>query len=884
MEQKRLLAERRVRSSVRVSSFLKEDTENSISARFEKQAALYPLHVAVRRKGVEITYEAFNRSANRIARAIAAECEGGTDRIALLFGHDAAALVAMIGVLKSGRAYVPIDPSYPPSRVDYIMEDSQSDLIATNNDFFSLAKKLASERCKVINIDEIASGTSHENQDFSVPADAIAYILYTSGSTGQPKGVIQTHRNLLHFIRSYSNSLGINAHDRLSLLPSFSFSASLMDIYGALLNGAMLCPFGAKEEGTARLAEWLIDEGITVYHSVPTLFRHLLSDIEGENQFPDIRLIDLGGEPVAARDLELFRKYFSRRCILVNHLAFTEASVVAQYFVDHDTEIIGNNVPAGYAADGIGIVLLDDKGQLVKVGETGEIAVRSDYLSPGYWRKPELTDAAFLRDPQGQGIIYRTGDLGRMHSGGFLEHLGRKDFRVKIRGYSIEVAEIESALLKSGVAKEAVVAVKEDKEGDPRLVAYVVPAGQPLPAVSEIRGILSRSLPDYMVPAVFVEMKALPLTPSGKVDRLALPHPGDALCGRERDIVAPRNKVEQRLVKVWERILGVPRVGIGDNFFDLGGHSLLAARVVAQIRKKMGKDIPEDVLLQAPTVAQLAEVIDSYDPSASWPALVPVYTSGSRPPFFWVYGGAKAFLQRYLGPAQPIYALVHQSQDGRRALYTTIEEMASYYLREIKGVQSEGPYFLGGYCFGGVVALEMAQQLRSEGQDVPLLCLVEPQGRCLHTIKPPKVLQPRFRNLGPHEKFAHLLKMIKRMGRERIKMARQRLLGALCESYLRLGRPLPHRLRKGYLKGIHKRALKAYEPRFYSGKVAIFSAGNLSRSRPRDYTRLSADVEVHEVQGADHLSIIRKQYVGIWAEQVNRYLQEIHENSRAKEK
>ena len=460
------------------------------------------------------------------------------------------------------------------------------------------------------NIDRINSSFSDENLGLFISPDIPAYIIYTSGSTGEPKGIIRNHRNLLHNVMRNTKVLHVSQHDRWTLLRSCGTAGAVNDIFSVLLNGGTLYPFDIKDEGLSHLAAWLIREEITIYSSVATVFRHFVSTLTKE-QFPKLRLVYLGGEPVYKSDVELYKKRFAHDCLFVNRLGTSETGTVRYYFVDKKTLITGSVVPIGYPAEDMEIILLDDVGREIGFNQVGEIAVKSRYLSPGYWRRPDLTKAAFLPDPEGvDKRIYLTGDLGCMLPDGCLEHLGRKDFQVQIRGYRIEAAEIESALLSLDTVKEAiVVAQQESISGDKRLVAYLVPARQPAPTISELRRFLSEKLPDYMIPSVFVKLDALPLTPNGKVDRKALPVPDSSRPELGTPFVAPRSPTEEKLAQIWAEVLSLDQVGIQDNFFDLGGHSLLDTQVISRVINKFRVELPLISLFQSPTVADMTVVI-----------------------------------------------------------------------------------------------------------------------------------------------------------------------------------------------------------------------------------------------------------------------------------
>jgi len=590
--------------------FRREEIEQSIPARFEQQVRRYPERLAVETSGHSLTYAELNHAANRVARAILSRPGGGNEPVAVLLEQGAPAIIAMLGVLKAGKIYVPLDPAFPRARLAYMLEDSQAELVVTNSRNLSLAKASGQSGCQVMNVDELDAGLCTGDLGLPLSPTTLAYVVYTSGSTGQPKGVVQNHRNVLHKIMTPTNDFHICPQDRLCLLYSCSVGVGVRNIFCALLNGAALYPLDIKTVGLGDLAAWLIQEDITVYHSVATVFRHLLDTLTGREQFPELRLIFVSGEPVYPRDVERYKARFASSCVLVHGLGLAELSLARQYYIDKQTRITGSMVPVGYAVDGVKVLLVDEAGQEVDFNRVGEIALESPYLTLGYWRKPDLTRAAFLPDPAGgDARIYRTGDLGRMLPDGRLDHLGRKDFQVKVRGYRIEAGEIEGALLGSAEIKEAVVVAREDWRGEQHLVAYIVPAGTSAPSASTLRRALTETLPDYMLPSAFVTLTALPLTPTGKVDRRALPAPGRARPELETPFVTARTPVERVLAGIWEEVLGLDRVGIHDDFLDLGGHSLLATQIASRIRDVFRADVPLRSLFEAATVADMTVAI-----------------------------------------------------------------------------------------------------------------------------------------------------------------------------------------------------------------------------------------------------------------------------------
>ncbi len=726
--------------------FKKVDIEQSITNRFEQQVKKYANSIAIKSKIEAVTYDQLNQNANRLARTIFAARGEAKEVIALLIEQGTSFITGIFGVLKTGKIYVPIDPSIPFVRLTHILKDSQAVLVVTNNQNLALARELTQDRCQVLNIDDIDCSLNSDNLELQISPDSLAYIIYTSGSTGEPKGVLQNHRNALHNCMNNTNALCISADDRLTLLHSCGVMGAMRGICNALLNGASLYPLNVKEEGLTSLVNWLLEEEITIYHSVATLYRQFVGILTQERQFPKLRLLILGGESVLATDIDLYKKYFSENCVVFVSLGSTETGTVRQFIVNKNTQIQSITIPIGYPIEDMEILLLDEAGNEVDCGDIGEIAVKSKYLALGYWRKPELTKTVFHADPKvANSRIYYTGDLGRFAVDGCLVHMGRKDFQVKIRGFRIELAEIEIALLGIDNIKEAVVIVREDKPRDKTIVAYIVFNKGLVTKKSELRHYLQQKLPDYMLPNAFVFLDALPITPNNKIDRLALPAPKESK-QEEVTFIAPRNDFERRMTQIWEEVLGIKSISVRDNFFDLGGHSLQAIYLFAQIESKFGKKLPLATLLQSGTIEALTETIHLEtnkqvlmttssvatlpDKSTnSWSSLVTIQANGSKPPLFCIHplGGeilCYRDLAMLLGSDQPVYGLQPRGLDGKPPS-TKVEDMASHYIQEIQTMQPNGPYYLVGYSFGGVLVYEMAQQLYKQGEKVGILVMID---------------------------------------------------------------------------------------------------------------------------------------------------------------
>jgi amino acid adenylation domain-containing protein len=593
--------------------FPKEDVEKSLPERFEKIVQMYPDRLAVKMGEQSVTYSELNAMANCIARVVVTEGGASSDPIGLLLEKGAPLMAAMLGVLKAGKFFVLLDPFFPKARIAAILEDSQARLLLTDQQNVALAREAAGEHRRVIDLESMDFPIAIENLRLQISPNALAYIIYTSGSTGQPKGVVQNHRNLLHRVRLYTNAYQICSADRLSLLPTGTSNA-VTHGFTALLTGASLFPYDARRQGSTALASWLVDEKISFCWISSPLFRNLAATLTGRERFPDLRLIQLTSETAFRTDVDLYKKYFSRDCLLSCGLSSSETGLIRSCLMNHDTEISGNEAPLGYAVEDKDVTLLDEAGNEVGFNQVGEIVVRSRYLSLGYWRQPDLTQAKFKPDPHGGDMRrYFTGDLGLMLPDGCLVYKGRKDFRVKIRGYGVEIAEVEKFLRDHPAISGAVVVARPNEFGEARLIAYFTSNDRPGPGTSELRIFLKQTLPEYMIPSSFVLLETLPLTASGKVDRQSLPGPDSSRPELDTPYVEPETAVEKELAKMWAEVLGVEQIGIHDNFLDLGGHSLMATQIISRVINRFRVELPVKSLLEAPTVAEMAAVIAEHE-------------------------------------------------------------------------------------------------------------------------------------------------------------------------------------------------------------------------------------------------------------------------------
>jgi len=586
-----------------------------IIKKFQEQAAAAPDNIAVKMDNRTITYRELNNYGNRMANVIMTHDSSGdsnNQRVSLLFEHGVDMIIGVIGVLKAGKTYVPMDITYPEKRLCGMLEDSGCYLILTNAANVSLAQRLTRQiggKVGIINIDSINmnAGDTTPGVDTRGEAlengEALAYILYTSGSTGQPKGVMQTHRNVLYYTRHWIRRFSISESDRLTFITSFSHDQSVQDIFASLLSGACLYPYDIRAaSGIYQLYSLLMEEKITIWHSVPSVFRFFANSLTMKDFFYDMRWVLLGGEALRPHDLELFKAHFPK-ARLVNIYGQTESSFTSGCIISPGGNF--DDVSLGDPLEQTRLLVVEEEGGIVEKMGVGEVVIASDYLSPGYWKDREKTDGVFSHDEE-LGRLYWTGDLGRLTAEGFIKMIGRKDFQVKIRGFRVESGEIESRLLQHPAVKEAVVMAREDENGDNYLCAYLV-FREPLPS-SRLREYLSEELPEYMIPRYFIGLEQMPVTPTGKIDRARLPEPDETITGRA-EYEPPTNEIEEKLVSIWQEILEAEKIGVHDNFIDLGGHSLLVISIISKIHQVFNVELQLRDVFDHPTVRELSRLI-----------------------------------------------------------------------------------------------------------------------------------------------------------------------------------------------------------------------------------------------------------------------------------
>jgi len=840
-------------------------------------AAARPDLVAVECEGAQLTYGELASRGNRLARHL----RGLGVRPGVLVGiccdRSVEMVVGLLGVLGAGGAYVPVDPGYPLERQAFILEDADVAVLLTHE---RLLGRLPATGSTIVCLDrdwaEIAAAPADPLPEAADP-EQLAYVIYTSGSTGKPKGVQVPHRALVNFLTAMRDEPGFGAHDVLLAVTTLSFDIAGLELYLPLLCGGRLVVASAEAAADPSALASLIDgHEVTVLQATPTTWRMLVES--GWPGRPGLRALCGGealppalAEALLARNLELWNLYGPTETTIWSTVARIEA---------------GDALSIGRPIANTSVYVLDPQHEPVPVDIPGELYIGGDGLARGYLRRPELTTERFIAHPfADHGRLYKTGDRVRYRADGSLEYYGRLDFQVKVRGFRIELGEIEAALARQPSVRAAAAAAHVRGSGESELVGYVV-ADSSRVSSAQLRRELAETLPGYMVPTSIVWLDALPLTPNGKLDRTALPEPGSVPEQRETPYVAPRTRTERELVGIWEKVLQAKPIGVADNFFELGVTSVVAARLFVRIQRRFGQGLPLAPIFGTPTIESLAHLIDrgAVEPSR-WSSLVPIQAGGSKTPIFCIHGGAGTILNleplaRRLGPDQPFYGLQSRGLYGGEPPLTTVEQMAVHYLSELRQVQPRGPYYLVGYCFGALVAYDIAQRLLRDGEEIRLLAFVNgPSPAYLRSGGRRRLASRSQPAAGARQKALRALQEPRRIAAQvkwRATLARRKVERPIVRVYVARQWPLPQALRDNFFVNIHLVAERAYDPDPYPGEILSFQGQGLYSGDPElGWGELAeGGVETLVVPG-EHIGTRQamwEPYVGFIAEHMHRYL------------
>jgi amino acid adenylation domain-containing protein len=827
----------------------------------EAQVKRNPDALAVEQESRWLTYEELNARANQLAHLLRLKGVGRDVPVGICLRRSLELPVALLAVLKAGGACVPLDPDYPKDRLAYILQDSKARVLITQPALHKSLGAVQGEvqgdvQAEVLYLEadwKSLSGHGTENLSPIARPQDLAYIIYTSGSTGKPRGVQLMHRGLVNHGVASIDLYGLTPGDRMLQFASIGFDIAVEEIYPTwFAGGAVVLRSDEMSLDAIDFLRWIDKRKITAL-DLPTAYWHELVHelLESREQLPEhLRLVIVGGEKASASAYASWLKAGGARVRWVNTYGPTEGSVIASAYEPEPTQPFPDNLPIGRPIANVQLYVLDPNLQPVPVGEAGELHIGGPGVARGYLNHPELTQTKFIKDPFSKdpdARLYKTGDMVRYLPDGNIEFQGRIDFQVKIRGFRIELGEIEAVIEKHPGVAQAVVTARE-VNGEKRLAAYIIAISDAV-TPAELRRHVKESLPEYMVPSDFVFLKSLPLTPNGKVDRRALPEPQAMNESEREDFTAPRDNFEAKIVRLWEQVLGKRPIGVRDNFFELGGHSLLAVRLTRRIEKEFGRKLTITALIQAPTVESLVLLLKEENPS--WSPLVPLQSAGSKPTFFFVHGlGGTVMrfheLAKHMVPDQPFFCFQAQGMDGKLPCLDNVDEMADLYLQHLRAVQPEGPYYLGGYSFGGLVALEMARRLRAEREEISLLTLLDTY---LPTPGEKQSLLNRFFALSAAQQLAYLKKRVVRYRR-----GIKRRIDALY---------LPPAIKA--VREACATAEQKYQPKPYDGHIVLFRASEKALrglDDPRGGWQKYAlgGIEIHEVDG-DHGNILNEPQV-----------------------
>jgi len=833
-------------------------------ALFDAQAARTPDAVAVVSDDESITYDQLNTQIDLLASQLRAQGIVKETSVALYLERSARIPIALLATLRAGGAFLPLDPSHPTARLEAILEEAAPTLLLTER---ALLSTLPRTTASILCLEDSANPGQSQALSFPAiasppPADlshALAYTLFTSGSTGRPKGVLIERGALSNLLVDLASRIGLNTSDTLLAVTTLSFDIALLEMLAPLLIGARLVIASRETASDGRLlAEQLRTSAATAMQATPATWQMLLDS--GWQPAPDFTVL-CGGDTLTQPLADRLTGYGAPLWNLYGPTETTIWSTVCRLEA-------GDAVNIGRPLANTRCYLLDAEGEPTPLGVPGELVIGGVGVARGYLNRPDLTAHRFGTDPFIPGVagrLYRTGDLCRYLPDGRLQHLGRGDHQVKIRGYRIEPAEITLALMQIPAVREAVVVVQE-VGSDRRLIAYLVAAETEIPTTAEMRASLKATLPDYMIPAAFVALDALPLTANGKIDRLALPPPKWEQTPPEAAL--PTDALTSQLASLWAETLQIPSLGVHDNFFDLGGHSLLAVRLFARIERQMGVKLPLALLFQAPTVAEQAHYLRETGSAPLWSALVPIRNQGNRPPLYCVHAlGGNVLTYRTLAQAlhaeQPVYGLQSPATRHGELPFESVEEMAAHYLTEVRRLQPAGPYHLCGLSYGGIVAFEMARQLQAAGERTALLAVFD-------MVAPGHQQPGRFRRLSGHLRYFRTLDPAAR---------RPFLMDYLQKGTRRLHRkpPVltvsavpPESALSDTMEAtaqLHRRTWQTYQPPSgdYLGSLLLFRA---TRRAPFYFDSptlgwenyIGGSIDVRTVPG-DHLSIMQEPHI-----------------------
>ncbi len=857
--------------------------ETTLPDLFENQVAQCPNAVAVTFGEESLSYSQLNARANRLAHHLISLGVGPECLVGISLERSIDMVVALLGILKAGGAYVPIDVDLPKMRRDNLLAEAGLRHMVTTEAFRSLFDRQV-EQIVTCGARQFAN-QSPENPEFELRPDHPAYVNFTSGSTGHPKGVVVPHRAVVRLVRE-PNYVRLNSSTRLLQLAPLSFDAATFEIWGALLNGGSLVIMPPGLASPTEIGDVLTGQRVDTLWLTAGLFNQMvdlaLPALSGVSQ------LLAGGDVLSVEHVQKAQRAHPK-CQIINGYGPTENTTFSTCYRIPAQADFSQGVPIGTPVNHSRAYVLDRRLKPVPIGVTGELYVAGAGIALGYLNQPEWTAEKFIPDAFSNrpgARMYRTGDLVRWRADGVLQFEGRTDQQIKLRGFRIEPAEIEGALLAHPDVAQAAVIAREDGALGRRLVACVIPVPGAIPDVAHLRRYLAERLPDYMVPAAYVMLDALPLTANGKVDRQALSiHSAEPILAHSAPVDRLR-PIEAQLLMIWEEILSTTSVHPDDNFFDLGGHSLLAVGLMSRIAQVMRHNLPVRALFEAPTVRQMAQLLRENPEARVWPTLIPIQPKGSRPPLICVAAPnvnalGFAFLARHLGHDQPVYGLQRQDSQNPDRFYTQAdyEALAASSISALNEVWPEGPCLLCGFCEGTHIAFEMARQLSAAGREIGLLAMFDAwplentTSRIRHLLTR---VYGRWKRRWQQGRLSNALPFLRRQLLRTNGSPRRQA----TESPDADGAPLNaaerarwNRWRERMWPG------KDFIPPVFDGRITVFRIRRQPFWRVRDDSlgwraRAAQGVEIHEVPG-EHHTILSEPHVQVLARKLTECISQV---------
>lgn len=871
--------------------------EKFVHKSFELQAGKNPDKIAVEFGEKTYTYRELNERANQVSNHLIKQGAGNGILAGICIERSFEMLTALLGILKSGSAYVPMDPTYPKERLVFMAEDCELPFILTSS---KIADKLPETKAVYIKLDEendIISGESKENPDVKLTTEDLAYVIYTSGSTGKPKGVLMKHEALANLLSWQLSSHKFENDLRVLQFTSLSFDVSFQEIFSTWLSGGTIILMSDTERRDLSEVLRIISEKKVQRMFLPFIALHEIAELY--NLLKDKKLyleeVITAGEQLQSTPAIISFFKALKDFTFSNHYGPSEAHVVTSYTLDNNPDKWEKLPPVGRPIYNVQMYILNSALKPVPAGVAGDLYIGGKCLVNGYHKREDLTKEKFIANPyyditkKGTSKkIYRTGDKARYLPDGNIEFLGRSDRQIKLRGIRIELGEIETVLSEYPEIKSAVVIAKESSSGDKILAAYYIPVNNNSESIesSDLKKYLLSRLPEVMVPNIYIQIDEMPLTATGKIDQGRLPSPYFSEGKEKKNYCEPADELQLQLVKIWEKVLGVPKIGIKDNYFDLGGHSLLAVRLIGYIEKLTGKKLPLSSFVTSPTIEQQAEILKNDGWKPSWKSLVAVKPGGSKIPFFCVppaSGSAIHFQEmiQYIPDDQPMYILEPIGLDGKEPPHYTIKEMAAFYVKEVQSMQPEGPYLLGGRCFGGRVIYEMGQQLCRLGQKVELLAIFDTWPP--HTAKPKQQVKVKkstghfLSSAFRHLRSGELFKVIKRYTSNKYMKfkwyAENKIEYIFSNDEDRLFKEIML---------MHLKAQDSYIATKYPGKITLIECGTFKDEYREGWRDLAeGGLESYPIPGTDHKNIVSGPNLKLFTEKLNIVLEKAHREIEA---